>query len=47
MTIIKDHFEVFLVTLKKQGNVTIESKVGLYHGGSINYYNTTSMGYIQ
>jgi hypothetical protein len=30
MTIIKNHFEVFLVTLKKQGNGIIESKVGLY-----------------
>jgi hypothetical protein len=33
MTIIKNHFEVFLVTSKKQGNGQngiIESKVGLY-----------------
>jgi hypothetical protein len=30
MTIIKNHFEVFLVTSKKQGNGIIESKVGLY-----------------
>jgi hypothetical protein len=27
---IKNHFEVFLVTSKKQGNGIIESKVGLY-----------------
>jgi hypothetical protein len=27
MTIIKNHFEVFLVTSKKQGNGIIESKV--------------------
>jgi hypothetical protein len=30
MTIIKNHFEVFLVTSKKHGNGIIESKVGLY-----------------
>jgi hypothetical protein len=30
MTIIKNHFEVFLVTSKKQGNGIIDSKVGLY-----------------
>jgi hypothetical protein len=30
MTIIKNHFEVFLVTSKKQRNGIIESKVGLY-----------------
>jgi hypothetical protein len=30
MTIIKNHFEVLLVTSKKQGNGIIESKVGLY-----------------
>jgi hypothetical protein len=30
MTIIKNHFEVFLLTSKKQGNGIIESKVGLY-----------------
>jgi hypothetical protein len=30
MTIIKNPFEVFLVTSKKQGNGIIESKVGLY-----------------
>jgi hypothetical protein len=30
MTIIKNRFEVFLVTSKKQGNGIIESKVGLY-----------------
>jgi hypothetical protein len=30
MTIIKNHFEVFLVTSQKQGNGIIESKVGLY-----------------
>jgi hypothetical protein len=30
MTIIKNHFEVFIVTSKKQGNSIIESKVGLY-----------------
>jgi hypothetical protein len=30
MTIIKNHFEVFLVTSKNQGNGIIESKVGLY-----------------
>jgi hypothetical protein len=30
MTIIKNHFEVFLVTSKKLGNGIIESKVGLY-----------------
>jgi hypothetical protein len=30
MTIIKNHFEVFLVTSKKWGNGFIESKVGLY-----------------
>jgi hypothetical protein len=30
MTIIKNHFEVFLVTSKKQENRIIESKVGLY-----------------
>jgi hypothetical protein len=30
MTVIKNHFEVFLVTSKKQGNGIIESKVGLY-----------------
>jgi hypothetical protein len=29
MTIIKNHFEVFLVPSKKQGNGIIESKVGL------------------
>jgi hypothetical protein len=29
MTIIKSHFEVFLVTSKNQGNGIIESKVGL------------------
>jgi hypothetical protein len=31
MTIIKNHFEVFLVTSKNQGNGIIESKVGLYY----------------
>jgi hypothetical protein len=31
MTIIKNHFEVFFVTSKKQGNGIIESKVGLYY----------------
>jgi hypothetical protein len=30
MSIIKNHFEVFLVTSKKLGNDIIESKVGLY-----------------
>jgi hypothetical protein len=30
MSIIKNHFEVFLVTSKKQRNGIIESKVGLY-----------------
>jgi hypothetical protein len=30
MTIIKNHFEVFLVTSKKQKNRIIESKDGLY-----------------
>jgi hypothetical protein len=30
MTIIKNHFEMFLVTSKKQGIGIIESKVGLY-----------------
>jgi hypothetical protein len=30
MTIIKNHFEVFIMTSKKQGNGIIESKVGLY-----------------
>jgi hypothetical protein len=30
MTVIKNHFEVFLVTSKKQGNGIIESKGGLY-----------------
>jgi hypothetical protein len=30
MTIIKNPFEVFLVTSKKQGNGIIGSKVGLY-----------------
>jgi hypothetical protein len=30
MTIINNHFEVFLMTSKKQGNGIIESKVGLY-----------------
>jgi hypothetical protein len=30
MTVIKNHFEVFLVTSKKQGNGIIDSKVGLY-----------------
>jgi hypothetical protein len=29
MTIIKNHFEVFILTSKKQGNGIIESKVGL------------------
>jgi hypothetical protein len=32
MTIIKNHFEVFLVTSKKQGNGIIEAQVGLYKG---------------
>jgi hypothetical protein len=30
MSIIKNHFEVFILTSKKQGNGIIESKVGLY-----------------
>jgi hypothetical protein len=30
MTIIKNHFEVFIPTSKKQGNGMVESKVGLY-----------------
>jgi hypothetical protein len=30
MTTIKNHFEVFIVTSKKQGNSIIESKVRLY-----------------
>jgi hypothetical protein len=30
MTIIKNHFEGFLVISKKQGTDIIESKVGLY-----------------
>jgi hypothetical protein len=30
MTIIKNHFEVFLVTSKRHGNGIIESKVRLY-----------------
>jgi hypothetical protein len=30
MTVIKNHFEVFLMTSKKQGNGSIESKSGLY-----------------
>jgi hypothetical protein len=29
MPIIKNHFEIFLVALKKQGNGIVESKVGL------------------
>jgi hypothetical protein len=28
--IIKNHFELFILTSKKQGNGIIESKVGLY-----------------
>jgi hypothetical protein len=32
MTIIKNHFEVFIVTSKKQGNSIIESKVGFNKG---------------
>jgi hypothetical protein len=38
MTIIKNHFEVFLVTSKKQGNCIIESKVGLYSIRPIHTY---------
>jgi hypothetical protein len=30
MTVIKNHFEVFLVMSKKQGNGIIETKVELY-----------------
>jgi hypothetical protein len=30
MTIIKNHFEVFILTAKKQRNGIIESKVELY-----------------
>jgi hypothetical protein len=30
MIIIKNHFEVFILTSKKQGNGITESKVGLY-----------------
>jgi hypothetical protein len=30
MTITKNHFEVFILTSKKQGNGIIQSKVGLY-----------------
>jgi hypothetical protein len=30
MTIIKNHFEVFILTSKTQGNGIIESKVGLH-----------------
>jgi hypothetical protein len=30
MTIIKNRFEVVILTSKKQGNGIIESKVGLY-----------------
>jgi hypothetical protein len=30
MTFIKNNFEVFIVTSKKQGNSITESKVGLY-----------------
>jgi hypothetical protein len=30
MTISKNHFEVFILTTKKQGNGIIEPKVGLY-----------------
>jgi hypothetical protein len=30
MTVIKNHFEVFLMTSKKNGNDIVESKVGLY-----------------
>jgi hypothetical protein len=30
MIIIKNHFEVFILTSKKQGNGIIESKVGLF-----------------
>jgi hypothetical protein len=29
MTIIKNHFEVFILTSKEQGSGIIESKVGL------------------
>jgi hypothetical protein len=32
MAIIKNHFEVLILTSKKQGNGIIESKVGLYSG---------------
>jgi hypothetical protein len=31
MTVIKNHFEVLLMTSKKQGNGIIESKVGLFN----------------
>jgi hypothetical protein len=30
MTVIKNHFEVFILASRKQGNGIIESKVGLY-----------------
>jgi hypothetical protein len=30
MTIIKNHYVVFILTSKKQGNGIIDSKVGLY-----------------
>jgi hypothetical protein len=40
MTIIKNHFEVFLVTSKKQGNCIIESKVGLYSIRPVHTYLT-------
>jgi hypothetical protein len=30
MTVIKNHFEVFILASREQGNGIIESKVGLY-----------------
>jgi hypothetical protein len=37
MTIIKNHFEVFILTSKKQGNGIIESKVGLFNKGQFTH----------
>jgi hypothetical protein len=43
MTIIKNPFEVFLVTSKKQGNGIIESKVGLYSTKASSHISSVQM----
>jgi hypothetical protein len=47
MTVIKNHFEVFLMTSKKQGSGIIESKVGLYSFTKFSDFKNNSKNFKQ